>query len=133
MTCYNTIRLQQASGKIKIFIISEDVQLSRFSITICVLPHCEALCTCRSCFPTATVAQCIQVVSILLHEAKPVLGLFCLHLNTIHWSGHVTSTICRDNWLGFKSLWLGYRISAYGQVWGCVVPCLELGFGLQFT
>jgi len=26
------------------------------------------------------VAQRIQVV---LHEAKPVLGLFCLHLNTI--------------------------------------------------
>jgi len=25
----------------------------------------------------------IQVVSILFHEAKPVLGLFCLHLNTI--------------------------------------------------
>ena len=23
------------------------------------------------------------VVSILLHEAKPVLGLFCFHLNTI--------------------------------------------------
>jgi len=30
-----------------------------------------------------TVLQRIQVVSILLHEAKPVLGLFCLHLNTI--------------------------------------------------
>jgi len=31
------------------------------------------------------VAQCIQVglVSILLHEAKPVLGLFRFHLNTI--------------------------------------------------
>jgi len=29
------------------------------------------------------VAQRIQVVSILLHEAKPVLGLFCLHLNTV--------------------------------------------------
>jgi len=25
-------------------------------------------------------------------------------LNTIDWSGHVTSTICRDNWFGFKSL-----------------------------
>ena len=24
-----------------------------------------------------------QVVSVLLHEAKPVLGLFCLHFNTI--------------------------------------------------
>jgi len=29
------------------------------------------------------VAQHIKVVSILLHKAKPVLGLFCLHLNTI--------------------------------------------------
>jgi len=29
------------------------------------------------------VAQRIQVVSILFHEAKPVLGLFCLHLNTV--------------------------------------------------
>jgi len=29
------------------------------------------------------VAQHTQVVSILLHEAKRVLGLFCLHLNTI--------------------------------------------------
>ena len=48
---------------------------------------------------------------------KPVLGLFCLHLNTIGWSGHVTSrpTIRRDNSLGFMSLWLGFRISAYGQ------------------
>jgi len=35
------------------------------------------------------VAQRIQVVSILLHEAKPVLGLFCLHLNAIGGSGHV--------------------------------------------
>jgi len=29
------------------------------------------------------VRQRIQVVSILLHEAKLVLGLFCLPLNTI--------------------------------------------------
>jgi len=37
------------------------------------------------------VAQCIQVglVSILLHETKRVLGLFCLNLNTIGGSGHV--------------------------------------------
>jgi len=27
----------------------------------------------------------------------------------------VTSTIRRDSWLGFKSLWLGFRIGAYGQ------------------
>jgi len=25
------------------------------------------------------------------------------------------STICRDNWLGFKSLWLRFMIRAYGQ------------------
>jgi len=35
------------------------------------------------------MAQCIRVVSILLHEAKAVLGLLCLHLNTVGWSGHV--------------------------------------------
>jgi len=29
------------------------------------------------------VAQRIQVVSILLHEAKTMLGIFCLHLNVI--------------------------------------------------
>ena len=31
------------------------------------------------------VAQCIHMVSILLHEAKPVLGILCLHLNTFGW------------------------------------------------
>jgi len=39
------------------------------------------------------MVQGIQIVSILLHEAKPVLGLFCLHLNTTGWSSHVTSTV----------------------------------------
>jgi len=48
------------------------------------------------------VPQRIQVVSILLHEAQPVLGLFCLHLNTIGRSGHMKSIIRRDNWLGFR-------------------------------
>jgi len=72
----------------------------------CLLPRCEASRTCCSGFLTETVAQRIQALSILLHGAKPVLGLFCLHLNTIDWSGHVASTICRDNWLGFKSSWL---------------------------
>jgi len=71
----------------------------------CLLPQCETLRTCRSGFPTATMAQSDnafrQVMSILLHEAKPVLRLFCLHLNTIDWSGHVTSTIRRHKWLGF--------------------------------
>jgi len=31
----------------------------------------------------AKVAQHLQVVSILLHEAKLVLGLFFLHLNSV--------------------------------------------------
>ena len=44
-----------------------------------------------------------------------MLGLFCLHLNTIDRSGHVTRTMRRDNWLGFKCLYLGFRISAYGR------------------
>jgi len=60
-----------------------------------------------------------------------MLGLFCLHLNTIGRSGHVTSTIRRENFLGFKSLWLGFRIRAYSQ--GLVVRCLALGLSLQFT
>jgi len=29
------------------------------------------------------VAQRLQVLSVMLYEAKPALGLFCLHLNTI--------------------------------------------------
>jgi len=45
------------------------------------------------------VAQRIQVVSTLLHEAKPMLGLFCLHLNTIGWSGHVASTFQKETQL----------------------------------
>jgi len=44
-----------------------------------LLTQSEALCTCRSDLSTTTVLQRIQVTSILLHEAKPVLGLFCLH------------------------------------------------------
>ena len=43
--------------------------------------------------------------------------------------------IRRDNWLGFKSLWLGFRIDAYGQglgqVFGLLLQCLELRFSLQ--
>ena len=29
--------------------------------------------------------------------------------------GHVTSPICKDNWLEFKSLWLGFKTRTYGQ------------------
>jgi len=76
------------------------------------------------------MAQPIRVVSILLCESKPVRGLFCLHLKTIGWSGHVTSTIWGDNLLGFKSLWLEFRISAYGQ--DLVVQCLALGYSPKF-
>jgi len=54
-------------------------------------------------FISMTGPKCIHVVSILFHEAKPMLGLFCLHLNTTGWSGHVTSTMRRDNLLGLKS------------------------------
>jgi len=49
------------------------------------------------------------------------------------------STICRDNWLGFKSLWLGLRIRACGQGVGSIFKLrgsvfrLELGFSLLFT
>jgi len=42
------------------------------------------------------------------------------HVPTPLHPGHVTSTICRDNRLGFKSLWLGFRIRAYGQCVGSV-------------
>ena len=66
----------------------------------------------------AQSTQPIQVVSILLHEAKTMLGLFCLQLNIIGWSGRVTNTIRRDNWLGFKSLWLRFRINDFSQVLG---------------
>jgi len=62
----------------------------------------------------------------------------CSHTFPPHYNpGHVTSTIRRDNWLGFKGLWLVLRIRAYGQgmgqflSWG--VQCLELGFSPQFT
>jgi len=60
--------------------------------------------------------QRIQALSILLHEAEPLLGLFCLHLNTIGRSIHMTSMIRRDDWLGFKCLWLGFRIRVYVKV-----------------
>jgi len=47
---------------------------------------CQACKICQFLFISMTapkMAQRIQIVSILLHEAKPVLGLFCLHLNTV--------------------------------------------------
>jgi len=70
---------------------------------------------------------------LLSFEAKSVLGLFCLHLNTIGWSSHMTSMIHRENCLGFRGLWLVFRIRVYGQVLGLGVQCLVLGFSLQFT
>ena len=77
------------------------------------------------------VIQRIQVSTLL--RGKSVLGLVCLHLDTIGWSSHMTSMIRRDNWLGFRSLWLVSRIRVYGQVLGLGVQCLVLGFSLQFT
>jgi len=41
------------------------------------------------------------------------------------------SMIRRDNWLGFMSLWLVFRIRVYGQVLGLGVQCLVLGFSLS--
>ena len=76
-----------------------------------MLPQCEALRTCRSGFPTATVAQRIHVVSILIHEAQPVLGLFCLLLNTIDSSRHVTRT---------KAETIGWGLTVYGLGLGSV-------------
>jgi len=41
------------------------------------------------------VAQCILHLGrcfIVLHKAKTMLGLLCLQLNTIGWSGHETSS-----------------------------------------
>jgi len=45
----------------------------------------------------------------------------------------MTSMIRRNNWLGFRSLWLVFRIRVYGQVLGLGVQCLVLVFSLQFT
>jgi len=42
------------------------------------------------------------------------------HVPTPLHPGHLTSTMCRDNWLGFKSLWLGLRIRADGQGVGSI-------------
>jgi len=42
----------------------------------------------------------------------------------------VTSTIRRENWLGFKSLWLGYRVSAYGQGLG---SSFRFGSGYRYA
>jgi len=46
--------------------------------------------------------------------------------NWLKWQVQYAETI----YWGFKSLWLGFRITAYGQ--GLVVQCLALGFSLQF-
>jgi len=42
---------------------------------------------------------------------KRMRTFFPPHYNPVH----VTSTICRGTWLGFKSLWLGFRTRASGQ------------------
>ena len=44
---------------------------------------------------------------------------------------HVTSTKCRDNWLGFKSLWLRFRIRAYGQGVGSIFKLRSYTFKLS--
>jgi len=45
----------------------------------------------------------------------------------------MTSMIRRDNWLGFRSLWLVFRIRFYGQVLGLGVQCLVLGLSVEFA
>jgi len=46
------------------------------------------------------VAQRIQAVSILLNEAKAVLGLFCLHLSAISSSSHVQECSAKKRGVG---------------------------------
>ena len=70
---------------------------------------------------------------LLRFEAKSVLGLICLHLNTIGWSSHMTSMIRRDNWLWFRSVWLVFRIRVYGQVLGLGVQCSMNPMNLKLT
>jgi len=48
-------------------------------------------------------AQRIQAVFILLHEEKLVLGLFCLHLNTVGWRGHVQE--CSSKKEAWERIW----------------------------
>jgi len=62
------------------------------------------------------VAQRIQVVSILLHEAKPVLGLFCLHSTITGSSGHVTSRLQYAEAIGW-----GLRVCTQGLGSGLMV------------
>ena len=49
--------------------------------------------------------------------------------NWLKWSCDKYNT--KRQFVGFKSLWLGFRIRAYSQ--GLVVQFLALGFSLQFT
>jgi len=51
-----------------------------------------------------------------------MLGLFCLLLNTIGRSGHVRSTIRRDNLLGFKSFVLVMAIGGRPKPELCFLP-----------
>jgi len=87
---------------------SNNTVFSSGDLYCCLLPQCAALRTCRSGFPIATVS-----IDIVLHEAKTVLGLFCFQLNTVVWSGHETSRICKET-VGW-GLWLRFHVRAYGQ------------------
>ena len=45
----------------------------------------------------------------------------------------MTSMIRIDNWLGFRTLWLVFRIRVYGQVLGLGVQCLVLDVGFRLS
>jgi len=79
------------------------------------------------------MAQHIQVVSMLLHEAKPALGysafIWTQLLEVIIWQLQYAETICWGS--GVYGWGLGSGLLAYGQ--GLVVQCLALGFSLQFN
>jgi len=104
----------EASEHVIVFANGDDKCELVISIDACC--HSVKLCALVArAFRPQQWHNTFRLVSILPHEAQPVVELFCLHLNTIDWSGHVTSTIRRDNWWGFKSLWLWFKISTYDQ------------------
>jgi len=65
------------------------------------------------------------VVSIVFYDAKTVLGLICLQLNTIGWSEHETSRLCKEIIGWGTSVLLGLSVKAYGQ--GFLGQVLDLG------
>jgi len=75
---------------------------------------CFNVIVCISHLHVSLVVQ--KVMGTLSHTKKMYGNVVPTPLHP----GHVTCTICRDNWLGFKSLWLGFRIRAYNQGVGSI-------------